>query len=481
MITDAVTVRHRHRSVIPALFAGLPILLVILWGLGALTESTIPGLPVVPWVTLWALPIDLWVGNIAIALTIGFALIGGVLAPRPDSRSGRNASLAALVWLTTLVVQAILSVSEILALSVADSLDTTILWSLLSQTTLGRVMLIQFVVVAFVALLAWVVLGRATGLIVTGGAMFAAFLPGFTGHSGISHGHPAATISLGLHIIAASVWIGGLIAVFSYVQRGAADGAVVLRRFSVLALLSVIVLAETGLVNASLRLYGLPSLVTSTYGALVLAKITVLIVLIGYGWRQRQHLAEVINDGAGGTAALARITIVEVAWMGVALGLSVALVRTAPPAIPLGNEPVTVAALGLVALAIPLALRGFAPAKKWWGSANKLRNYPEAAAVVVVVAMLITVSLTKAGAGNQQLLAAFVIALLLITGSLFWDALAAQRSWLALVIVGLGLIGVTWWNERDLIGGLGAGTLVAVVLLLGVLALGWRSTNKVNA
>ena len=163
------------------LLAGVPILLLALWGIGGLNEQSIPGLPVVPVQTLWALPLDLWIRDTTLALVVGFALVGGVLAPTPDPRSGRLASLAALVFLAALTLQCILTVSEVLALPLRDSVNPVVVWSLLTQTTLGRVIFIQFIVMALVAVLAWVVLGRWTGLVVSVATIFVAFLSGFIG------------------------------------------------------------------------------------------------------------------------------------------------------------------------------------------------------------------------------------------------------------------------------------------------------------
>jgi putative copper export protein len=468
----------QRRNLIAPLLAGVPVLLLVLWGIGGLSETTIPGLPVVPLATLWALPLDLWIRDIATALTVGFALVGGVLSPKPDGRSGRYASAAALVWLAALAVQTVFTVSEVLALPVAESVNPTIIWSLLTQTTLGRVILLQFALVALIALLAWVVLGRITGIIIAVAAMIATFLPGFNGHSGIDHGHSSATISLGLHVIAASVWIGGLVATVDYVRRSAPDAALVVRRFSVVALLSVIVLAESGLVNASLRLYGWASLVTSTYGAVILAKVAVLIVLIGYGWRQRRALAAAMESGLDGTRSLVRISSYEIAWMGVALGLSVALSRTAPPAVPLGFEPFSVTALGMLAIAIPFVALRINGDKSWFTPPRWLRGYPEAVAVVLVVSMVVSSSLAMSGAGNQQLLMLLLSAWLLVAGLLFWSVVLQRRSLVSLIIVAVGIVFTAWWTERGIEGGLGVATWLVVALFLGVLAASARRPQE---
>lgn len=476
--TPVVESRGRQPSLVASLLVGVPVLLLVLWGIGGLSEQNIPGLPVVPLATLWSLPVDLWVRDIATALTVGFALVGGVLAPRPDPRSGRNASLAALVWLVALAVQSVFTVSEVLALPVSESLNPTIVWSLLTQTTLGRVIVIQFVIVAMIAILAWVVLGRVTGLIIAGAAMVATFLPGFTGHSGIEDGHSSATISLGLHVIAASVWIGGLVATVDYVRRSAPQSTVVLQRFSVVALISVIVLVQSGFINASLRLDGVSSLITSTYGAVILAKISIVIVLIGFGWRQRQDLSRRYEEGMDKKRLLVQLSVWELAWMGAAVGLSVALARTAPPGAPIASDPATLAAIGLLALAIPLAVRSAVTSAAWPHAPRFLREYPESVAVMLVVGMLVVSTVARAGTGNQQLISLALTVFLVVLGLLFWTVMADRRSIPALVIVGAGIPLIAWWNERGLEGGLSTMTGLVVALLLGVLALGSRPVQQ---
>ncbi|HEV8023514.1 MAG TPA: hypothetical protein VGP37_01350, partial [Candidatus Nanopelagicales bacterium] len=63
--TPVVESRGRQPSLVASLLAGVPVLLLVLWGIGGLSEQNIPGLPVVPLATLWSLPVDLWVRDIA--------------------------------------------------------------------------------------------------------------------------------------------------------------------------------------------------------------------------------------------------------------------------------------------------------------------------------------------------------------------------------------------------------------------------------
>ena len=465
------TSKARLRVIIAPTLVGVPVLLVVLASLGGLTESDVPGLPVVPFVTLVSLPVDIWIRDLATAITVGGAIVGGLLAPRPDARVGRLTSAAALVWLAALTAQAVLTVSNVLAMPLRSSLDPTIVWSLLTQTTLGRVILIQFALVALVAILGWVVLDRITGALIVLAAGTAAFLPGFTGHSGMVDGHTVATLSLGLHVLAAAAWVGGLIATMVYVGNRSPNSDVVLKRFSVLALVCVILLAESGLLNASLRLEGPASLLTSPYGAIVIAKVCVLIVLIGFGYRQRRRVIGHFTPNEP-APTLIRLGMWEAAWMGIVIGLAVALARTAPPSIVLPGDAMSVAAIVLVGLALPLALR-FAVGSN---SGGFLRNYPEAAAVAIVVAMLAVPTALRSGLLGAQWLALVSLVVLPIVGWLFWAAVDERGRWLASGIAVLGLPLVAWWTERGIVGGLSWSTWLVVAGGIGMVA--WFAATR---
>lgn len=465
MIVHDPPVASTKRLIAP-LLVGIPVLLLVVASLGGLSESDIPGLPVVPFATLISLPVDIWIRDIAMAITVGGAIVGGVLAPRPDARVGRLTSGAALVWLVALAIQAVLTVSEVLAMPLDAAFDPTIMWSLLTQTTLGRVILIQLVLVALIGILGWVVLDRVTGMIVSGAAITAAFLLGFTGHSGIADGHFAATVSLGLHVVAASTWIGGLIATIVYITGNSSHKDVVLKRFSVLALISVILLAESGLLNASLRMDSPASLVTSPYGAIILAKVCVLIVLIGFGWRQRTRVIARLPEQST-TRTLVQLSVWEVAWMGIVIGLSVALARTAPPAGVISGDAMSVAAVVLLGVAIPLALRTGLGTP----SPGPLRGFPEAAAVILVAALFAFPAAFQSQILGPQILAILALVLLPIAGWLLWGAVSQSPSVVALALVAAALPVMAWWTERDLPGGLTWSTWV--IAGLGIAIIGW--------
>jgi len=154
-----------------------------------------------------------------------------------------------------------------------------------------------------------------------------------TGHSASGGAHDVATNSLVLHVLAASVWVGGLVAVLSLAassREAAGPGlGLAVRRFSRVALWCWIVLAATGVVNALIRV-PFADLVGTTYGALLAGKTVALLALGGLGALHRRHTVDAA--GRGERRALLRLGAVEVLLMLATIGLAVALGRTAPPA-----------------------------------------------------------------------------------------------------------------------------------------------------
>lgn len=467
----------RSRS-LAGLLVGLPILLLILFTLGGLTDVGDVGLPSVPVATLLGLPVDLWVRDLATAVTVG-ALLVALLAPQPIPAVRRLALVGGVVWLAALGGQLLLTVSEIFALPWSRMGDASTLRSsaqdLVGQTDLGRVMVAQATLVLMALLLASLRRHRSTSMVALGLGIVAAWLPGLTGHAGMDHGHVAATISLGLHVVGASLWVGGLIAVAVQIGGHGSDPALVLRRFSLVAVICVVVIAETGLLNASLRLDGLASLVTSPYGAIILAKVSILIVLIGWGLRHREALA---------TAWSARTSAVldarerafqgwvawEVMWMGAVYGLSIALSRTAPPGVALAGDRLSLGSIVLLLLGIPIAVAFAAPAVT--SCLPRLRTYPEPVAVgaLVAIAVVSTWQTSAVAVDTVGVQIAALVSSVVLIGCGLLVVPAIRDSAAAAVIMMVGLPVVAWWLERDVPGGLGVGTWSTVLLAEGLVA-----------
>jgi len=114
----------------------------------------------------------------------------------------------------------------------------------------------------------------------------------------ISHAAAASVHSLGLlgdmlHLCAAGGWIGGLASLTIFLARVRAPFlsgeavAPVLHRFSTLSLCCVSLLVVSGISNSWLLVGSIYALFTTPYGQLLLFKLTLFAILIGFGARNR--------------------------------------------------------------------------------------------------------------------------------------------------------------------------------------------------
>jgi copper transport protein len=150
--------------------------------------------------------------------------------------------------------------------------------------------------------------------------------PTLAGHSldpGRSWLEPPADF---LHVAAAAMWLGGLVALAFVVPRSAQPPEIkvaALRRFSRVALASVIVLAVTGVVRALSELAAVSQLWTTGYGRAILAKTVLFALLVVLGWLSRARVA----------AGLARVRTSVIGEVAVFLGVivAVAILTALPP------------------------------------------------------------------------------------------------------------------------------------------------------
>ena len=158
----------------------------------------------------------------------------------------------------------------------------------------------------------------------------------------VSHGsgvatHGTAVSSSFVHGVFAALWVGGVIslAVMGWRQRSNFRSFTnTFERFSSLALISFIVVAVSGAMNAWLRIGHWDGLF-SPYGLLVAGKTLLLIGLGVFGAHYRIRLRRKLRSNPEKVGSVtARLVSAELLLMGLATGLAAALARTQLPAAP---------------------------------------------------------------------------------------------------------------------------------------------------
>jgi len=315
-------------------------------GIGALSLAsalTATGLPDPGPVTTVGLPFVRAAGEIAAVTAVGAFLLAAFLVPPQTNgvldvdgyRAVRIGTVAAGAWAVCAGLLVPLTISDVSGQPITAHLNPANLWSLaglinISSAWRWTALLAAAVMLASLPVLRW----SWTPLLLVGS--LATLLPlGLTGHSSAGGSHDLATNSLLIHLVAASLWAGGLLALLTHVVRGGQHADLAARRFSMIALWCCGAMALSGVVNALVRI--LPSdLLTTDYGRLVVGKFVALCLLGIVGWRQRRSGVVALQADSGSRASLIRLASIEALLFGLTFGIAVGLGRTPPPPLPIG-------------------------------------------------------------------------------------------------------------------------------------------------
>jgi copper transport protein len=178
----------------------------------------------------------------------------------------------------------------------------------------GRSLLAEAAAVAVCGVAAFFAARRPAGpaLVVLGAAAAGAL---FT-HAQAGHAETQSSVRLlnvadqWLHMLAAGVWVGGLVWLLLGLRGldGPARTAAV-RRFSQLAFAAVAVIAVTGVLRAVPEVGSLGALVSTSFGVTLLIKSGLFAVLMGIAWRNRYRLVPKLAEPApAAPAALSPVT-----------------------------------------------------------------------------------------------------------------------------------------------------------------------------
>jgi copper transport protein len=154
-------------------------------------------------------------------------------------------------------------------------------------------------------------------------------LSGATGHSAALS--PAWAIpGKAVHLLAGAVWLGGVLYLATFDSRDRPAFTRTALRVSNAALWSVIVVAFSGVVQTRLFVPSLMSILHSPYGALVLAKVAGLLVLVAFGALHRYRALPSLEKGSS-TGGMATTLRAELAIMLVVILLGGLLAYVPPP------------------------------------------------------------------------------------------------------------------------------------------------------
>lgn len=262
-----------------------------------------------------------------------------------------RATLSVAALLTALAALAALALQTAV---MAGSLTEALKPASLSYVALGTALGLGFVVRAAAAALAAILVlalppGRAAWIVLASVGLVVCASLAWTGHGAATEGagrwvHLAADV---VHALAAGLWLGGLgaLALMLQPRHGHAAGIALthaaLHGFAGLGTLAVGLLTATGLVNAWF-LVGpdrLGALVTTAYGALLVAKLVVFGAMLALAASNRfvltPGLAAALKTAEGPALAVARLrrSLLLESALAVLLLMLVAVMGTlAPPA-----------------------------------------------------------------------------------------------------------------------------------------------------
>ena len=311
---------------------------------GGAYEPSPPGIPDPGALVGWGTPVLRLLTTVAGIATIGWLLAAAVVDPAGGngvlSPTGRRdvvkAAWAAAIWAVLSLAQMLFVLSSALGLPLLETATADVVSTYANELAPTRALFVMAVLALVIAVAAMTVstTGAAISWLVV--ALIAAMLPAIAGHSSGLGDHALATTAGAAHAVAATLWIGGLLALAIHAVRGIPKFEESVRRFSAIALTAFVLLGASGLANGYTRLEYPAQLITSGYGQLLIAKVILLIGLGAIGWVMRSSIGQMT---ASLRARFARIAGIELLIMMIAVGLGVALASSPYPRveIPLGS------------------------------------------------------------------------------------------------------------------------------------------------
>lgn len=283
----------------------------------------------------WALPLVRLLVHVTTLAAVAFLCVGTLLptdGPEDLSaaaqRLGRRGSAVALAAVVVCFVFLLWTYFDVIGKSPLAGGDLSDLGTFLNELASGRAVLAQMGFLLVSALIARIArsitaLRMALFLAVAGTTTLA-----LGGHAASEDHHGPAMFAMTGHLAAASLWVGGLAGLCWLAMTSGDVLHAAVTKFSRLALICASVVGVSGVASAIVRVPEPGALPGSLYGLVLLLKVVMLGVLIGFGVRHRRRLLAADTFTRGSFAQLAAG---ELMIMGAAYGLAIALVGLDPP------------------------------------------------------------------------------------------------------------------------------------------------------
>lgn len=246
--------------------------------------------------------------------------VDGHLAARTGAWAALGAGVVSLLEVP-------LVMSDLTGTPLGQVLNSELMGMAVGQIAASQVWLVTAVIAAVVAVVGFAARSWSGQVVAFFLSLLLTVPLGLEGHSAAGGDHDYGTNSLLLHLLFIMLWVGGLMGLIAHGRRLGPDMGVAVRRYSSVALFSIVGLAATGVVNALIRVE-LADLFATRYGLLVLAKFVLTVVLAAIGFVHRRVTIPQLERSS---RLFVRVAVVEVLIMAATVGVAISMGRTPPP------------------------------------------------------------------------------------------------------------------------------------------------------
>jgi copper transport protein len=284
-----------------------------------------------PWI-ISAFPVVRWVGYVGLLLAVGGILVLTLLWPRRLPQIGpRRVVLAGGVAVAVATIgELLLEVPYVAGGWRASDVQQVI------SSQFGAAHLVRLGVLVAAGFLLRPALrdegGGAERVLLAVLGVIGVVTWSLSGHPGSS---PAPVVSVAadmIHLGAMSVWVGGLVMLVGFLlpRANAAELGAIVPVWSRWATYAVAALLVTGVAQALIEVGAFGPLVTTTYGWLLLAKVGLILGVLGVAFFTRRLVGPIAARTDGAVRRLRLLVMAEAIGAALAIGVASVLVQTTP-------------------------------------------------------------------------------------------------------------------------------------------------------